>query len=84
MRLVADVIRGFLGNRGPLLAGAVAFYMLLSSVPILILVFLAASTFVDEQQLAHMLQANLEAVFPQAVSAVRHKYSPASAAWSAG
>ena len=45
------VIKQFRANQGLLLAGAVAYYTLLSLVPLLILILLALSHIVDEEQL---------------------------------
>jgi membrane protein len=58
------VIKQFRANQGMLLAGAVAYYTLLSLVPLLILVLLALSHIVDEERLLVTLRALLEFVVP--------------------
>src|SRR6202047_2388597 len=58
------VIKQFRANQGVLLAGAVAYYTLLSLVPLLILILLALSHIVDEERLLVTLRASLEFVVP--------------------
>ncbi|GAC1426198.1 MAG: hypothetical protein NVSMB6_26600 [Burkholderiaceae bacterium] len=58
------VIKGFRANQGLLLAGAVAYYALLSIVPLLILSVIALSHIVDEQQLLQTLGRYLEWLVP--------------------
>ena len=58
------VLKGFRANQGLLLAGAVAYYTLLSLVPLLILVFMALSHIVPEDQLLRTLREYLEFVVP--------------------
>src|ERR1700724_2929042 len=58
------VIKQFRANQGVLLAGAVAYYTLLSLVPLLILTLLALSHIVDEERLLVTLRASLEFVVP--------------------
>jgi len=58
------VVRGFLGNRGLLLAGAVAYYTLLSIVPLSILALLVLTHFIEEQQLIQTLSRYLEMAVP--------------------
>src|SRR5947209_20335346 len=58
------VIKQFRANQGVLLAGAVAYYTLLSLVPLLILVLLALSHVVDEERLLVTLRTLLEFVVP--------------------
>src|SRR6266576_3774748 len=55
------VIKQFRANQGFLLAGAVAYYTLLSLVPLLILILLALSHVVDEERLLVTLRGSLEA-----------------------
>src|ERR1700694_3786084 len=59
------VVKQFRANQGVLLAGAVAYYTLLSLVPLLILILLALSHVVDEERLLVTLRASLEFVVPQ-------------------
>src|ERR1700752_2037958 len=66
------VIKQFRANQGVLLAGAVAYYTLLSLIPLLILLLLALSHVVDEEQLLVTLRASLEFFAPgQADALVR-------------
>src|SRR5215212_8103924 len=58
------VIKQFRSNQGVLLAGAVAYYTLLSLVPLLILVFMALSHIFAEDQLLRTLREYLEFVVP--------------------
>jgi len=58
------VVRGFMRNQGLLLAGAVAYYTLLSIVPLSILALVVLTHFVEEQQLIHTLSMYLEMVIP--------------------
>src|SRR3984893_11570206 len=64
------VIKQLRANQGFLLAGAVAYYTLLSLVPLLILILLALSHVVDEQRLLVTLRASLEFVVPSQADAV--------------
>lgn len=58
------VLRGFRANQGLLLAGAVAYYTLLSLVPLLILVMIALSHVMDTERLLASLGEYLEFVVP--------------------
>jgi membrane protein len=58
------VLRGFRANQGLLLAGAVAYYTLLSLVPLLILVMIVLSHAIDAERLFATLSAYLEFVVP--------------------
>jgi membrane protein len=58
------VIKQFRANQGVLLAGAVAYYSLLSLVPLLILILLALSHIFDEERLLSTLRESLEFVVP--------------------
>jgi membrane protein len=58
------VLKGFQTNQGLLLAGAVAYYALLSVVPLLILVVIALSHWVDQGELLSTLGTYLEWVIP--------------------
>jgi YihY family inner membrane protein len=59
-----QVLRGFRANQGLLLAGAVAYYALLSIVPFLMLVVVALSHFIDQAELLETLQRYLELLMP--------------------
>ena len=50
-RFLLDVLRGFRGNQGLLLAGAVAYYTLLSIIPVFALVLIVLSQFLEQQLL---------------------------------
>jgi len=63
-RFARDVVVGFRANHGLLLAGAVAYYALLSLIPLLILLLIALSHFVDEARLLAALREYLEFVVP--------------------
>ena len=58
------VLRGFKLNQGLLLSGAVAYYTLLSIVPLSILALSVLTQFIEEQQLIHTLSTYLEMVIP--------------------
>jgi membrane protein len=57
-------VRGFKRNQGLLLAGAVAYYTLLSIVPLSIIAPTVLVNFIDEQQLIHTLTTYLEMMVP--------------------
>ncbi|MEQ1517330.1 MAG: YhjD/YihY/BrkB family envelope integrity protein, partial [Usitatibacteraceae bacterium] len=59
-----QVVKAFRGNQGLLLAGAVAYYTLLSIVPLLILVVIGLSHVVDQAVLLDTLRRALEWVVP--------------------
>ncbi len=65
-----QVIRAFRANQGLLLAGAVAYYTLLSIVPLLILVVIGLSHVVDQTVLLDTLRRALEWVAPGQSSAL--------------
>lgn len=58
------VLRGFMRNQGLLLSGAVAYYTLLSIVPLSIIALIVLTNFIEEQQLIHTLSMYLEMVIP--------------------
>lgn len=57
-------LRGFSKNQGLLLAGAIAYYALLSLVPVLILSVIALSHWVDQADLLNTLGSSLEWLVP--------------------
>lgn len=59
-----QVLKAFKANQGLLLAGAVAYYALLSLIPLLILVVIVLSHIVDEANLFAALSVYLEFVVP--------------------
>jgi YihY family inner membrane protein len=64
------VLRAFRANQGLLLSGAVAYYTLLSIVPLLILILIALSRIIDQGQLLATLGRYLEWVTPGQSEAV--------------
>lgn len=64
VRFALQVIKAFRANQGLLLAGAVAYYALLSIVPLLILIVIALSHFLDQAELLDTLGRALEWVAP--------------------
>jgi YihY family inner membrane protein len=64
LAFVGRVLRRFHANRGVLLAGAVAYYALLSLVPLLILLLVALSHVVNEAELLALLHHYLEQLVP--------------------
>ncbi len=69
------VFAGFRGNQGVLLAGGVAYYTLLSILPLLILLLIALSHVIDEAQLMTTLGRYLEMVLPGQSRAVMDEVS---------
>ncbi|HEX9451543.1 MAG TPA: YihY/virulence factor BrkB family protein, partial [Burkholderiales bacterium] len=69
-RFALQVLRAFRANQGLLLAGAVAYYTLLSMVPLLILIVIALSHFIDQAELLETLRRALEWVAPGQAKAV--------------
>ena len=59
-----QTLRGFRANQGLLLAGAVAYYTLLSIVPLLILIVIALSHVIDQGELLQTLGRYLEWLVP--------------------
>ena len=58
------VLVGFKRNQGLLLAGAVAYYTLLSVIPMLALILVGLSHFIEEVQLYNTILSNLKLVIP--------------------
>jgi membrane protein len=65
-----QVLKGFRDNQGLLLAGAVAYYALLSVVPLLILTVIVLSHWVDQAELLTTLGRYLEWLMPGQSSAI--------------
>lgn len=63
-RFIVQVFRGFRASQGLLLAGAVAYYALLSIIPLITLILLILSQFIDHHQLLETLQQNIAVVIP--------------------
>src|SRR5215471_21047305 len=64
MGFAAQVVRAFRANQGLLLAGGVAYYTLLSIVPLLILLVIILSHVVDTEALLATVARYLELVVP--------------------
>jgi len=58
------VVRGFMRNQGLLLSAAVAYYTLLSIVPLSIIGLIVLTNFIEEQQLIHTLSMYLGMIIP--------------------
>ncbi|MBC7483327.1 MAG: YihY/virulence factor BrkB family protein [Rhizobacter sp.] len=63
-------LKGFRANQGLLLAGAIAYYALLSIVPLLILTVIALSNFVEQGELLQTLARYLEWLVPGQSAAI--------------
>ncbi|MBT8401893.1 MAG: YihY/virulence factor BrkB family protein [Rhodothermia bacterium] len=63
-RFLRDVVMGFKANQGLLLSGAVAFYTLLSIIPMFALLLVGLSTFVPEETLIAIVSENISLVLP--------------------
>jgi membrane protein len=59
-----QTLRAFRANQGLLLAGAVAYYALLSIVPLLILSYIGLSRFIPQDDLLHTIGRYLELIAP--------------------
>ncbi len=68
-----QTLKAFRANQGLLLAGAVAYYALLSIVPLLILIVIALSHVVDQAALLQTLQRYLEWLVPGQSAVVAHE-----------
>lgn len=64
LQFVKQVVKGFRANQGLLLSGAVAYYALLSIIPLLSLILLALSHVVEEQLLLETLREHIELIVP--------------------
>jgi membrane protein len=64
LSLSLRVIQGFKRNQGLLLSGAVAYYTLLSIVPMSILALIGLSHFIEEDKLFQTLSAYMEMIIP--------------------
>ncbi len=63
-RFILRVLRGFRANQGMLLSGAVAYYTLLSVIPMLILTLVALSHFIPEDRLLQIISTHLQIIMP--------------------
>ena len=64
------VVSGFPRNQGLVLAGAVAYYTLLSIVPLFVVLLVGLSHVVDEQRLPDTVASNLQLAIPSQAAAV--------------
>ena len=64
LRFLISVLRDFRRNQGLLLAGAIAYYTLLSIVPLSILALIVLSHFIEQAQLFNTLSAYIEMMIP--------------------
>jgi len=64
MRFMWQVLKGFKANQGLLLSGAVAYYALLSIIPLITLILMALSHFVGTELLLQTLRQNIELIVP--------------------
>src|SRR5206468_846885 len=64
LEFALTALKGFRANQGLLLAGAVAYYALLSIVPFLMLVVVVLSHFIDQADLLRTMHRYLELLVP--------------------
>ena len=69
------VLKGCRANQGVLLAGGVAYYTLLSILPLLILMLIALSNFIEEAQLLATLARYLDMIVPGQSAAMMQEVS---------
>jgi len=69
-RLAYRVLSGFHHNHGILLSGAVAYYLLLSIVPLFAVILIGLSYFVDQSTLLYIMGTQLELVLPGSADAL--------------
>ncbi|MBD3669967.1 MAG: YihY family inner membrane protein [Gammaproteobacteria bacterium] len=65
-QLFRQSIIDFSRNQGYLLSGTLAYYILLSIVPLLLLSLIVLANFIDEATLIHLLELQLNMIFPSA------------------
>src|SRR5688572_23465223 len=69
-KFIAQTWKAFITNQGLLLAGAVAYYTLLSIVPLLILIVIVLSHVIDQAELLGTLGRYLEWLVPGQSNAI--------------
>lgn len=69
-RFCVEVLRTFRANQGLLLAGAVAYYTLLSLIPLLILMMIVLAQFADESRVLQTMGEYLEFLIPGQATAL--------------
>jgi membrane protein len=67
---ILRVLSTFRSNQGLLLSGAVAYYTLLSIVPLFVVLLVGLSRVVDERRLLETVQSNLELLIPGNAAAI--------------
>lgn len=70
LRFLKRTLISFRANQGILLAGAIAYYTLLSIIPLFTLLIVALSHLIDEQELLQIVQSNLSLIFGNQASLV--------------
>ena len=70
LQFVQQVFKGFRANQGFLLSGAIAYYTLLSIIPMIALILVVLSQFRESQQLLDILREYLVLVTPGQVDVV--------------
>ncbi|MCP3867955.1 MAG: YihY/virulence factor BrkB family protein [Gammaproteobacteria bacterium] len=75
LRFIWQVIRGFHSNQGLLLSGAVAYYALLSIIPLITLILMALSHVLEQQLLLQTLREHIEVVIPSRADAIVEQIS---------
>ena len=70
LQFIKQVLISFRGNQGFLLSGAIAYYTLLSIIPMMALILVALSQFKEPQELLSVLREYLVIVTPGQVDAV--------------
>lgn len=70
LQFIARVWREFRRNQGLLLSGAIAYYTLLSMLPLMALLLVALSTLLPEDQLLTAVSAHLELILPTQTDAI--------------
>jgi YihY family inner membrane protein len=69
-RFALRVLAAFRRNQGLLLSGAVAYYMLLSIIPLIVLLLVGLSKIIPEEQLLDTVQSDLQLIIPAASDTV--------------
>ncbi len=72
-RFALQVLRNFKTNQGLLLSGAVAYYTLLSIIPMFALILVGLSHFIEPDQLYNTILTNLKMVIPGHAERVAHQ-----------
>lgn len=79
LRILGESLRQFSQNQGYLLSAALAYYILLSLLPLILLSLIVLAQFIDEQSLIHLLRLQLHNLLPAAadslISQVKHAYN---------